>query len=89
MKNILIIEDDWKLNNGIKLALRNPEYVFFQSKTISQAREIRKSEQIDLILLDVNLPDGNGMDYLEEIRKKSDIPIIIITANNMEMDIVT
>ena len=44
MKNILIIEDDWKLNNGIKLALRNPEYVFFR---VRQFHRRGKSEKVN------------------------------------------
>lgn len=89
MKNILIVEDDWKLNNGMKLALRKNEYQFFQAKSLKEAREFMSKEQIHLMLLDVNLPDGNGMDFLVEIRKNNKVPIIIVTANNMEMDIVT
>lgn len=42
-----------------------------------------------MILLDINLPDGNGMDWLAEIRQRSALPVILISANNMEMDIVT
>ncbi len=45
-------------------------------------------ETVSLIILDVNLPDGNGMDLCREIRKTSKIPIIFLTANDMELDIV-
>ena len=44
---------------------------------------------MDLILLDVNLPDGNGIEFLKEIRQSSQVPVILITVNNMELDIVT
>lgn len=88
MKRILIIEDDEKLNQGIKLALRK-EYLCTQVFSLQSAREEYKAQQFDLILLDVNFPNGSGMDYLKEIRKESKIPIILLTANNMEMDIVT
>ena len=88
MKRIIIVEDDKKLNDGIKLALRH-EYVCLQAFTIQDARELWKEQKADLILLDVNLPDGNGQEWLEEIRQSSNVPIIILTANNMEMDIVT
>ena len=46
-------------------------------------------EDIALVLLDVNLPDGNGIDFVKEIRKNSQVPIILLTVNNMEVDIVT
>lgn len=87
MDRILIVEDDKNLNNGIKLALRN-EYSCIQSFSIQSAREEIKRKKPDLILLDINLPDGNGMDFLTELRKTDQIPIILLTANKMEMDIV-
>lgn len=88
MKRILIVEDDEKLNHGIRLALRK-EYSCVQAFSLRSAREEFKVQQFDLILLDVNFYDGNGMDYLMEIRKESMVPVILLTANNMEMDIVS
>lgn len=88
MKHILIIEDDKKLNDGIRLALRR-DYACSQAYTLQDAREKFKVQQFDLVILDVNFPDGNGIDYLVEIRRESDIPVILLTGNNMEMDIVT
>jgi len=88
MKNILILEDDSNLNDGIKLSLHNSNYQLYQCKKISEARQVMRDTKIDLILLDINLPDGSGIDYLQEIRSTSDVPVIIITANNMESDIV-
>lgn len=88
-KNILIVEDDLKLNNGIRLALKGMEYHCLQCDTILSARETWQQEKVDLILLDINLPDGSGMDWLAEIRESSTVPVILVSANNMEMDIVT
>lgn len=88
MDKILIVEDDVKLNNGIKLALRS-EYQCIQAWNMESARNILIEQEVDLILLDINLPDGNGMDFLTELRQKRMVPVIILTANNMEMDIVT
>lgn len=88
-KQILIIEDDKKLNDGIKLALKSEEYTFEQCRRLSDAKEFCKKNDTDLILLDVNLPDGNGIDFVKEIRKTSQVPIILITVNNTELDIVT
>ncbi len=87
MKKILIIEDDKKLSNGIHLALRN-DYYCSQAYSLMSAREF-DVKQFDLILLDINFPDGSGMDYLMEIRRKSNVPVILLTANNMEIDIVS
>lgn len=88
MKRILIIEDDQKLSDGIKLALRK-DYACAQAFSLKSAREEFCVQQFDLILLDVNFADGSGMDYLVQIRKESVVPVILLTANSMEMDIVT
>lgn len=88
MYKILILEDDRKLNDGIRLALEKENCSFLQCQTIEEGRKILEAEEVSLVLLDLNLPDGNGMDFLKEIRRKSAVPVIIITANNMETDIV-
>lgn len=87
-RKILIVEDDKKLNDGIKLALRS-EYRCEQAFTLQEAKEYYDKEKFGLILLDVNLPDGNGFDFMEAVRKTDSIPIILLTANKMEMDIVS
>lgn len=89
MKNILIIEDDKKLNDGIRLALLEEKMNFFQTYNLTDGMKIIKSKSIDLVLLDINLPDGNGIDFLKKLREYSNIPVILITVNNMELDIIT
>lgn len=88
MNTIVIVEDDKKLNEGIRLALKREDCSFLQCRTIGEARQAVSQNAVQLILLDLNLPDGNGMDFLKEIRETSEVPVIIITANNMETDIV-
>lgn len=83
---LLIVEDDHPLNQGIALSL-NSECTY-QAYTIAQAREYL-TEDLDLILLDINLPDGSGLDLCQEIRTYSQVPILFLTANDMEVDIVT
>lgn len=83
---ILIVEDDRALNNGIALSLSGEEIL--QAFRIAQARELL-DESVDLMILDINLPDGSGLDYCREIRRESRTPIIFLTANDMEIDIVT
>ena len=83
---LLVVEDDRALNQGIALS--------FGSETVVQAFCLREAEKlfddsIDLVILDVNLPDGSGLDLCREIRKSSHVPIIFLTANDMEIDIVT
>lgn len=84
--NILIVEDDRSLNNGIALSLGND--TILQAFSIKEAEKLLDSS-IDLIILDINLPDGSGLDFCREIRKTSNLSIIFLTANDMEIDIVT
>ena len=86
---IQIVEDDRALSEGIVLALKEPGTEFIQSMSICQAREAYDRKQPDLIILDINLPDGSGYDYLKWLRGHSEIPVLILTANDMEMEEVT
>lgn len=88
MKNILIIEDDKPLANGISLAIKNNNYNVFVVNNLKSATTEFENKSYDLIILDVNLPDGNGIDFLSNIRKTSNVSVIILTANDMEIDIV-
>ncbi len=86
---ILITEDDEKLNHGIRLALKGEDYFFFQCRTLAEARQVIRQQQLSLILLDVNLPDGSGIDLVRELRRdQNQTPIILITVNSMELDVV-
>lgn len=89
MKKIIIAEDDKALNHGICMALQSEELIFLPCETIREATKTLERHICDLMILDINLPDGNGVDLLREIRKTSQIPIILLTANDMETDIVT
>lgn len=83
---IQIVEDDYALREGIVLALQESEMDFVQSGSVEQAQKDYDSEQPDLVILDVNLPDGSGFDYLKWLRSQSGIPVLVLTANDMEMD---
>lgn len=87
MKNILLIEDDISLSNGIKLALQSPENQIIQCFNIREARQT-DTAGFSLVILDINLPDGNGLDYLQEIKRTCSVPVILLTANDLETDIV-
>lgn len=88
MRNILLIEDDVSLSNGVKLALQSPDNTIIQCFSIKEARQV-DTTSVSLIVLDINLPDGNGLDYLQELKIRYNVPIILLTANDMETDIVT
>lgn len=86
MAKILIAEDDKALNDGIVLSLG--EHDLLQAYTLAEAQSLWDSS-VDLVILDMNLPDGSGLDFCRQIRQTSSVPIVFLTANDMEIDIVT
>ena len=86
MTEILIVEDDKTLNDGIRLALKQGEFSFDQAFTCAEAYVKLKEKMYDMILLDINLPDGNGYDLLRDIRRRSQVQVLMLTANDLEMD---
>ena len=89
MQKILLLEDDTTLGNGIRLALQSPSVQIMLCRTLTQARDALAQSSFDLLILDVNLPDGSGLELLEQVRRTSDVPVILLTANDLEMDVVT
>ena len=89
MQKILLLEDDIALGNGIRLALQGPQVQIVLCRTLAQAQDPIAQGIFDLLILDINLPDGSGLQLLEQVRKRSDVPVILLTANDMEMDVVT
>ena len=89
MEQILIIEDDIALNKGLCKALTTDSRQLISCTDIRAAREQILCSMPSLILLDINLPDGSGLDFLKELKKGSDfIPVILLTANDTDLDIV-
>lgn len=89
MQKILLLEDDVALGNGIRLALQGPQVQIVLCRTLAQAQDTIAQGSFDLLILDINLPDGSGLQLLEQVRKRSDVPVILLTVNDMEMDVVT
>lgn len=89
MQKILLLEDDITLGSGIRLALQSPSVQITLCRTLSQARAAVAENSYDLLILDINLPDGSGLQLLEQVRKTSRVPVILLTANDLEMDVVT
>ncbi len=88
MRHILLLEDDAALGQGICLALNSEGTAVTHCKDLLQGRKALAAMNFDLLILDVNLPDGSGLDLLREVRKDSAVAIILLTANDMETDIV-
>ena len=90
MKHIFLLEDDETLGRGIAMALTGPEVSVACRPTLAQAREALAEEQFDLLILDINLPDGSSLDLLRQVRAEGDAtPVILLTANDLELDEVT
>lgn len=88
MKTIIVVEDDEALCRGICIALKSEDLSFQPCGTLKKARELFGEGGCCLMILDINLPDGSGMEFLKEIRAVSSVPVIVLTANDMETDIV-
>lgn len=86
MKKILIIEDEEIIRNELKTLLENSGYSALTLENFTNVKEKIKNSKSDLILLDINLPNINGEMLLKEIRKESNIPIIMVTSRSLEVD---
>lgn len=88
MKTILLLEDDANLNRGISLKLEKEGFRVFAAHTIKEAEAIFEKEEIHLVISDITLPDGNGLEFGKLVREKSDVYLIYLTALDQEIDIV-
>ena len=86
MQNILIIEDDPDLNQTIGYALEKAGYGVFRADSIRKAETIFVREKICLVLLDVNLPDGEGYTFCRWAKAQREVPVIYLTARDLEED---
>ena len=84
---ILVVEDDRLLNNTLCYNLDAAGYAVDSALTKSVASNFLTKQDYDLIVLDVNLPDGNGFDFCREVKeRRPDTAVIFLTANDMESD---
>ena len=86
MKKILIVEDDQKLRNELKIFLEKNGYEALTIEKFDNSIQDILDKNADLILLDINLPYLDGEYICKEIRKISDVPIIIVTSRDNELD---
>ena len=86
MEKLLIIEDDTDLREGLEFMFQAEKYEVLGVDTVKKANECLQQTNIQGIILDCNLPDGNGFELCKKIREKSEIPIIMLTARDSELD---
>lgn len=86
MNRILIVEDDLILANGLKVNLVDAGYQVENANTGERVFEILNNQNMDLVLLDVNLPGMDGFEVCKRIKSQNNIPVIFLTARDMEID---
>lgn len=84
---ILIVEDDWNLNRGIAYALEKKGYTVCSAHSLYEAGNIYSSDKFNLVILDVNLPDGEGFDFCKWMKGKRKAPVLFLTDRDLEEDI--
>jgi len=85
---LLLVEDDNTILEGLKFCLVKENFEVETASNGKEALNIIENNKIDLLLLDINLPDSNGMDLYQKIKEKKDIPTIFLTASDLETTIV-
>ena len=87
MEQILIIEDDDILAEGVKMNLKRAGFGCRTAGSLDEGAHILGKEPCDLLILDVNLPDGDGLAFARRVRKKGKLPVIFLTAKDMDEDV--
>lgn len=86
MANIFLLEDDKILSKGISIALEKDEHTVTAVYGYMEALQKYQNQKVDLFLLDINLPDGSGLKFCRKIRETSETPVLFLTANDTEED---
>ena len=85
-EKILIVEDEKSISNFISAILNNSGYETLQARSGNEARSIITSHGLDLIILDLGLPDMDGLEILREVRSWSSLPVVVVSARAHEKD---
>ena len=85
---ILMVEDEPVVQENNKMVLERRGYLLQQAYTLEEARAMIAKEPPRAIILDIQLPDGNGLDLLQEVRSNSNIPVLVLTAMGTPKDII-
>ena len=87
-QEILLLEDDDSLNHSVSLKLKREGYIVHSAFTIEEAATFFQAFPITLIICDITLPDGSGLDFCSQIRKESNVLFLFLTALDTEEDMV-
>jgi len=85
---VMVVEDEESYQDALNIGLTVEGFIVVAASTITQAREVMSNSKPDLVLLDVMLPDGSGIDYCREIYDTSRVPVIMVSARTSEVDVV-
>ena len=88
MRSILIVEDNEVIIKGLTYLLEKENFHVIICKNVNETMNAIGKQEIHLIVLDIALPDGNGFELCEYIKKYTDIPVIFLTAKDEEQDVV-
>ena len=80
MEKLLIVEDDETIRFGLKYYLEQEEFDIYQAGTVKEALEKFSKNQLNLVLLDLNLPDGKGFDLYKSMKALKDVPTIFFNS---------
>src|SRR3954468_7720579 len=85
-KHILIVEDDLQIAQFLQSSLKTNGYQTVHAKNLSNGKTLFAESKPALVILDLNLPDGDGRDFIEFVRMSSDIPILVLSARQSEQE---
>lgn len=88
MAKILVLEDDESLNRGISLKLSKEGYEVLSAAGVSEAKSLYSENEVALVISDITMEDGNGLEFCRQLRKESSVYLIFLTALDQEVDIV-
>lgn len=86
MYNILLCDDEKDIVNALKIYLADPEYHLFEAFTGKEALKVIEKQDIHLVLMDIMMPEMDGISAMVKIREKSNVPVILLTAKSEDTD---
>jgi two-component system, OmpR family, catabolic regulation response regulator CreB len=86
MPQLLLLEDDPAIAKTVVFALEREGYAVHHCSLLGDARRYLQTQQVDALVLDVGLPDGNGLDLCREVRLAGHMPVLMLSARGEELD---